>query len=74
MQINTVELQEDGTFKGSTEVAEASFSSSLTFALTGKMATRLSGTQGGTTWTAGHGFMIRRDGTDTAWVMADARH
>jgi hypothetical protein len=36
------------------------------------VATRL--TQAGTTWTAGRAGYIYRDGTDTCFIMADARH
>lgn len=30
-------------------------------------------TQGGTTWTAGRGVYLRRNGTDTTWIMLDSR-
>ena len=70
--VPTITTSAANTFKGSNEVAEA-VCTSLDTALVGRHSFRVSCTQGGTTWSAGDGGVIRRDGTDTSWIMADAR-
>ena len=61
------------TFIGWDGQAEASLSAISVYRGTQRKF-EISGTQAGTTWTAGNGAVIHRNSSDDAWVMADARH
>jgi len=69
----TVTSTAAATFEGG-DIAAAADLNAINFNDVGVSTMRIHGTQGGSTWTNHSGFYITRDGTDTAWVMLDARH
>ena len=69
----TVTSSAASTFAGSDYLATATGSSVAT-TNEDRHHVELALSQAGTTWTTGMAGMIQRDGTDTCWVMADARH